>query len=518
MSLPIRANSSSNKTIFPSSAPLDSNQPQCPPSFSLPFPSTSQPGKECTPSSRAVQPAARSQHGNRRSGREGHTSSTSPCLISSLDRGHATDVSAFPTSAGISHDGSRDCSNLSSAWIPSVPQDHFSRTPVTASTATTATTSATATATTATTATTASGFVSEPSSTYLNPASAFSTSTVDDLYLNSFPALSHTLSSDKAVSAVDTLSSTSSHQPSPDTFTNYKKDFHLDPGQFHSGVDYFGDLIQSDSHAGSASANAGHQVYHDPFAFDPMSWEFDINHALEAAFLTQAPPYPSLVATVAGESGDGSASSNGVVGGGHAGTVNSHVNVNPINRSGMHPCHFANILSHARYADCNIPSANIDGNTSSSAKTLSVSSTSSTSTTKPRTTKRFSPNSAPVSTDTQSSKRRKRTVATASSTSPTVSHSSNATDSPTATASASASAPADASVSPPSTAADSAAEKRRRNTLAARRCRQRQLDRVAALESALEEALKERDDARVEIARLKGENEVLRSLIGPGNR
>ncbi|KZZ92293.1 bZIP transcription factor, bZIP-1 [Ascosphaera apis ARSEF 7405] len=376
-----------------------------------------------------------------------------------------------------------------------VPQDHFSRTPVTASTATTATTSATATATTATTATTASGFVSEPSSTYLNPASAFSTSTVDDLYLNSFPALSHTLSSDKAVSAVDTLSSTSSHQPSPDTFTNYKKDFHLDPGQFHSGVDYFGDLIQSDSHAGSASANAGHQVYHDPFAFDPMSWEFDINHALEAAFLTQAPPYPSLVATVAGESGDGSASSNGVVGGGHAGTVNSHVNVNPINRS-----------------------ANIDGNTSSSPKTLSISSTSSTSTTKPRTTKRFSPNSVPVSTDTQSSKRRKRTVATASSTSPTVSHSSNATDSPTATASASASAPADASVSPPSTAADSAAEKRRRNTLAARRCRQRQLDRVAALESALEEALKERDDARVEIARLKGENEVLRSLIGPGKR
>ena len=109
-------------------------------------------------------------------------------------------------------------------------------------------------------------------------------------------------------------------------------------------------------------------------------------------------------------------------------------------------------------------------------------------------------------------------MATASSTSPTVSHSSNATDSPTATASASASAPADASVSPPSTAADSAAEKRRRNTLAARRCRQRQLDRVAALESALEEALKERDDARVEIARLKGENEVLRSLIGPGKR
>ncbi|KAI5300374.1 hypothetical protein KEM55_007852 [Ascosphaera atra] len=61
-----------------------------------------------------------------------------------------------------------------------------------------------------------------------------------------------------------------------------------------------------------------------------------------------------------------------------------------------------------------------------------------------------------------------------------------------------------------------AADKRRRNTLAARRCRQRQVDRMAALERALEETARERDEMKVLVAKQQGEIEVLRSLVNGG--
>ncbi|PGH19868.1 hypothetical protein AJ80_03785 [Polytolypa hystricis UAMH7299] len=60
---------------------------------------------------------------------------------------------------------------------------------------------------------------------------------------------------------------------------------------------------------------------------------------------------------------------------------------------------------------------------------------------------------------------------------------------------------------------DPSAEKRRRNTLAARRFRQKQQDRVAQLERALEEVNKERDALKMQVARWEGEAMALRGML-----
>ncbi|CZT22373.1 uncharacterized protein RCC_08242 [Ramularia collo-cygni] len=57
-------------------------------------------------------------------------------------------------------------------------------------------------------------------------------------------------------------------------------------------------------------------------------------------------------------------------------------------------------------------------------------------------------------------------------------------------------------------------EKRQRNTEAARRYRQRKVDRVAELEEALRLMTQERDDYKLRLALSEAEAEVLRGLIG----
>ena len=65
----------------------------------------------------------------------------------------------------------------------------------------------------------------------------------------------------------------------------------------------------------------------------------------------------------------------------------------------------------------------------------------------------------------------------------------------------------------PVSAEEAAAEKRRRNTLAARRFRQKQHDRVAQLEKALAEVTKERDGLKMQVARWEGETVALRAML-----
>ncbi|KAK2811261.1 hypothetical protein FQN50_002358 [Emmonsiellopsis sp. PD_5] len=60
---------------------------------------------------------------------------------------------------------------------------------------------------------------------------------------------------------------------------------------------------------------------------------------------------------------------------------------------------------------------------------------------------------------------------------------------------------------------DRAADKRRRNTLAARRFRQKQQDRVAQLEKALESVSRERDALKMQVARWEGEAVALRGML-----
>lgn len=67
------------------------------------------------------------------------------------------------------------------------------------------------------------------------------------------------------------------------------------------------------------------------------------------------------------------------------------------------------------------------------------------------------------------------------------------------------------SVSPKTTDPDSARiVKRTRNTLAARRYRQRRVDEMSDLEAALKETQAERDALKVRVARLEGELDALR--------
>lgn len=56
-------------------------------------------------------------------------------------------------------------------------------------------------------------------------------------------------------------------------------------------------------------------------------------------------------------------------------------------------------------------------------------------------------------------------------------------------------------------------EKRKANTLAARRYRQKRVDQMSSLESELKEVKSERDDLKVRCARLEGEVETLRALL-----
>ncbi|EGE08288.1 hypothetical protein TEQG_07216 [Trichophyton equinum CBS 127.97] len=54
-------------------------------------------------------------------------------------------------------------------------------------------------------------------------------------------------------------------------------------------------------------------------------------------------------------------------------------------------------------------------------------------------------------------------------------------------------------------------DKRHRNTMAARRFRKRKEDRISSLEKQLADALRERDELKLQVARLEGQNMMLRS-------
>lgn len=60
-------------------------------------------------------------------------------------------------------------------------------------------------------------------------------------------------------------------------------------------------------------------------------------------------------------------------------------------------------------------------------------------------------------------------------------------------------------------------EKRRQNTLAARRYRQKRVDQMSSLETQLNETQTERDGLRIRVARLEGEVETLRQLLRSQN-
>lgn len=65
--------------------------------------------------------------------------------------------------------------------------------------------------------------------------------------------------------------------------------------------------------------------------------------------------------------------------------------------------------------------------------------------------------------------------------------------------------------------APSRIQKRKLNTMAARRYRQKRVDQVNDLEAALKEARAERDALKIKAARLEGEVDVLRSLLKRGH-
>jgi hypothetical protein len=67
--------------------------------------------------------------------------------------------------------------------------------------------------------------------------------------------------------------------------------------------------------------------------------------------------------------------------------------------------------------------------------------------------------------------------------------------------------------SSPPTEPPSKIEKRKANTLAARRYRQKRVDQMSGLEAELKEVKAERDDLKVRCAKLEGEVEALRALL-----
>ena len=61
-------------------------------------------------------------------------------------------------------------------------------------------------------------------------------------------------------------------------------------------------------------------------------------------------------------------------------------------------------------------------------------------------------------------------------------------------------------------------EKRRLNTLAARRCRQRRVDRMKSLEDELASVRRERDELKLRVSKLEGETDALRGLLSSQKR
>ncbi|KAL1643028.1 hypothetical protein SLS61_009416 [Didymella pomorum] len=67
--------------------------------------------------------------------------------------------------------------------------------------------------------------------------------------------------------------------------------------------------------------------------------------------------------------------------------------------------------------------------------------------------------------------------------------------------------------SSPPTEPPSKVEKRKANTLAARRYRQKRVDQMSGLEAELKEVKADRDEWKVRCAKLEGEVEALRALL-----
>jgi hypothetical protein len=95
-----------------------------------------------------------------------------------------------------------------------------------------------------------------------------------------------------------------------------------------------------------------------------------------------------------------------------------------------------------------------------------------------------------------------------------VAHRPNPTPDSVSAGSTSKSSPEDISPKPGSSSTSSSrVEKRKANTLAARRYRQNRLDKVAELESALKVTELERDALKMQVAKLEGETQVLKDLV-----
>ncbi|ROT41688.1 hypothetical protein SODALDRAFT_331458 [Sodiomyces alkalinus F11] len=58
--------------------------------------------------------------------------------------------------------------------------------------------------------------------------------------------------------------------------------------------------------------------------------------------------------------------------------------------------------------------------------------------------------------------------------------------------------------------------RRKRNTIAARKYRQKKVDRIEELEKALEETIKERDELKLRLARQEAETEALKAVMRLG--
>lgn len=66
---------------------------------------------------------------------------------------------------------------------------------------------------------------------------------------------------------------------------------------------------------------------------------------------------------------------------------------------------------------------------------------------------------------------------------------------------------------PPASDDDAIALKRQRNTVAARRYRQKRLDRISELEGTVDELTRERDELRLKLARQEAETAALREVL-----
>ncbi|KAI5285230.1 hypothetical protein KEM52_002534, partial [Ascosphaera acerosa] len=264
-------------------------------------------------------------------------------------------------------------------------------------------------------------------------------------------------------------------------------------------------LLSSSSHY---DGGGGDNVFHDPFALaaapttsaigigisngsgidatlaDCWNFDFDMSNALEAAFITQAPPpVHCMPPPVAG----------------------LDVTVAALATTmGME----ASSATSATPASLSLATTPAPASTAAAAAAAAAAAD----------RKPAAKRSSTAAATTPPSKRSKPTASVSASASASAFASGSASPASSALAHSPSPAP-EAATATATTATSSAADKRRRNTLAARRCRQRQLDKMAALERALEEALKETTELKVMVAKQQGEIEVLRSLIpgaGPG--